>query len=199
MISGARGRQKGVEVSNLTPKQERFCQAIVGGKKRSEAYRLAFQPKTMSQAAIRVEASRLFKTPAIPLRIAELRIPVIQAVQFAMMERLTELRYAGRLDPADAFDEHGRPLSIREMPEHVRRAIAGYEVDSEKFVTKVKFVDKRGAIMDYSKLAGDIPSGESPPSLPNYARYDPTKLTDAEWAEYQRIRRKALVTAEDSA
>ena len=30
-----------------------------------------------------------------------------------------------------AFDEQGRPLSIREMPEHVRRAIASYEVDPE--------------------------------------------------------------------
>jgi hypothetical protein len=37
-------------------------------------------------------------------------------------------------------------------------AIAGYDVDPDTFVTKLKFVDKRGAIMDYSKLAGDIPS-----------------------------------------
>jgi hypothetical protein len=66
-------------------------------------------------------------------------------------------RYAAFLEPIHAFDEHGHPLSIREMPEHVRRAIASYEVDPEKFVMKIRFVDKRGAIMDYSKLAGDIP------------------------------------------
>ena len=196
MISSTRGRHKGFEGRNLTPKQERFCQAIVGGKKRSEAYRLAFQPKAMSQTAIRVEAARLFKTPTIPLRIEALRAPVVQAVQYAMVERLQELKYAGQLDPADAFDEHGRPLSIREMPEHVRRAIAGYEVDAEKFVTKVKFVDKRGAIMDYSKLAGDIPRESVPPLPPARPTYDPTKLTDEEWREYQRMRKKAMVQAD---
>ena len=62
-------------------------------------------------------------------------------------QRLQELADGAFLDPAECFYEQGQPLSIRAMPEHVRRAIASYEVDAEKFVTKVKFVDKRGAIM----------------------------------------------------
>jgi hypothetical protein len=193
MISITRGRQNGFEGRNLTPKQERFCHAIAGGKKRAEAYRLAFQPKAMSQTAIRVEAARLFKTPTIPLRIEALRAPVVQAVQYAMVERLQELKYAGQLDPADAFDEHGRPLSIREMPEHVRRAIAGYEVDPDSFVTKLKFIDKRGAIMDYSKLAGDIPREKGPMLPPRRSQFDLSKLTDEELKEHIRLRKKAMI------
>ena len=28
---------------------------------------------------------------------------------------------------------------------------------NKKFTTKIKLIDKRGAIMDYTKLAGDMP------------------------------------------
>ena len=92
-------------------------------------------------------------------------------------------------DPAECFDEDGRPLSIREMPEPVRRAIAGYEVDPEKLVTKVKFVDKRGAIMDYSKLMGDLPDKKQcePPPAPSQTM-DLTKFSDEELHELMRAK-----------
>lgn len=150
----------------LTKKQAAFRGAILGGFSPSEAYRKAFDAKGMSAKAVSVEAARLLKHEQISLAITlavkgmknTALLPAISPiVRMSTEERLEELRCAARLDPFDAFDEHGRPLSIREMPEHVRRAIAGYEVDPISFVTKIKFVDKRGAIMDYSKLMGDIP------------------------------------------
>jgi hypothetical protein len=76
------------------------------------------------------------------------------------------------------------------MPEHARRAIASYEVDAEKFVTKNKFVDKRGAIMDYSKLSGDIPNGQLPPTPPPVGAYDWSTLSLEE-----RVRLEGEVTA----
>lgn len=94
----------------------------------------------------------------IPSRVTELRVPVINAAQLDMARRLQKLSYASILDPIDLFDEHGQPKKISDMPGHARRAIAGFEIDPEKFTTKIKLVDKRRAIMDYSKLAGDIPS-----------------------------------------
>jgi len=110
-----------------------------------------------------------------------------------MGRRLKELRCAVLLDPAECFDDHGRPLSIRDMPDDVRRAIASYEVDAEKLVTKIRFVDKRSAIVDYSKLSGDIPSGGSPLPPVKPSPYDLSKLTNEEWDEYKRLRQKALV------
>lgn len=185
-------------MSKVTAKQERFCEQIVIGQKLSDAYRTAFQTQQASKKSINERASRLRKCSKIVARIAELHAPAVRAAQVEMARRLKELECAIRLDPGDCFDKYGRPLSIREMPEHVRRAIAGYEVDPLSFVTKVKFVDKRGAIMDYSKLAGDIPSGETPPPPPRQPQYDLSKLTKEEWEAYKRIRQKALVVCHAS-
>ena len=40
----------------LTAKQTRFCQEIVSGQTRSDAYRVAFAPKTMSNKTIHEKA-----------------------------------------------------------------------------------------------------------------------------------------------
>lgn len=188
----------GFNVSKLTAKQEAFCLEIVAWSKESDGYRRAFLPPRASKKSINERTSRLRKTSKLVARIAELQAPVVRAAQFEMAQRLKELAYAATMDPADYFDEHGRPLSIREMPEQVRRAVAAYEVDPEKFVTNIKFVDKLGAIRDYSKLAGDIPNGQTPAPLPAQSKYDPTKLTNEEWDEYLRFRRKALVGPAES-
>ncbi|HSQ90616.1 MAG TPA: terminase small subunit [Nitrospiraceae bacterium] len=153
-------------MKTLTTKQAAFRDAILGGFKPSEAYRKAFEPKSMSKKAIANEAQKLLRHPKITLAITlatrsgkqSTVLPVLPVtVRMSMEERLEELRCAARLDPADIFDDLNHVRSIREMPEHVRRAIAGFEVDPVSFVIKIKFVDKRGAIMDYSKLMGDIP------------------------------------------
>ncbi|MEK6804644.1 MAG: terminase small subunit [Nitrospirota bacterium] len=180
-------------MKTLTPKQERFCQEIVIGQALSAAYVVAFSPKTMSKKTVNEKACRLAKMGKIRARITELRAPVVAQVQGTMANRLAELAYAMFLDPADCFDDFGRPLSIRTMPEHVRRAIAAYEVDPVSFVTKIKFVDKRSAIMDYSKLAGDIPREKSPILSPRRSSYDLSKLTDEELREHMRLRRKAMI------
>lgn len=153
-------------MKTLTKKQTAFRDAILGGFSPSDAYRKAFEPKSMSKKAIANEAQKLLRHPKITLAITLAARSVTQStalpalpvtVRMSMEERLEELRCAARLDPADIFDDLNHVRSIREMPEHVRRAIAGFEVDPVSFVTKIKFVDKRGAIMDYSKLMGDIP------------------------------------------
>ena len=105
---------------------------------------------------------------------------------------MEELAYAALFDPIEIFDDLNHIRSIREMPEHVRRAIASFEVDPVSFVTKIKFVDKLSAIMSYSKLAGDIPK-EVGAERPNVPTYDLAKLTDAEFREHCRLRKKAMV------
>jgi hypothetical protein len=179
-------------VSRLTAKQERFCQEIVVGQTLSEAYRLAFAPKQMSKKTINEEACRLGKHPKITARIHALRAPVVAQTHATLADRLQELSYAAFLDPAACFDKFGRLLPLLMMPNHVRRAIAHYEVDPISGVTKIKFVDKLDAIMDYSKLAGDIPR-EAAYNQPKAPAYDLTKLTDEEFREHCRLRKKAMV------
>jgi len=138
----------------MTAKQERFCQEIVMGQTISNAYRAAYDIKKMSQKTVNEKACRLAKMDKIRARISELQAPVALQVQGRLADRLKELSYAMFLDPAECFDDWGRPLSIRAMPEHVRRAIARYEVDPVSLVTKIKFVDKRGAIIELLEVGG---------------------------------------------
>ena len=184
---------EGTTMSDLTPKLEHFCEEIVQGRSQSDAYRLAFRPKRSQPKTIHEEASKLMAHPKVATRVAELRAPVVESVRLTMQQRLNELQNAILFNPKDYFDEHGQPLPIKDLPDHVAKAIAGYEVDAEKFTTKVKFMDRRAAIMDYSKLMGDIPGDKKPPAAPPVKEYDPHQLTAEEWAEYKRIRSKALV------
>lgn len=145
-------------MSKITPKQERFCQEIVKGKSQADAYRAAYKTKHMKQEVIHVRACELAGDSKVKVRIQEIRGPVIENLRWSLEDRLKELSYAGKLDPALLFDENGQPKGMHEIPEEARRAIAGFEVDAEKFTTKFKMIDKRGAIMDYTRLAGDMPS-----------------------------------------
>ena len=189
----------------LTKKQTAFRDAIVSGFGPSDAYRKAFDAEGMSKKAISVNAAKLLKHKkvglAITLAINEGKQPTVlpplpPAVRLSMERRLEELAYAATLDPLDAFDDMNHFRSIREMPEHVRRCIAGFEIDPIGFVLKVKFMDKRAAIETYSKLAGDIPKEKAaPPSQPRKA-FDLSKLTDDELKEHMRLRKKAMVQIE---
>lgn len=143
---------------SLTGKQERFCQEIVKGQSQADAYRAAYKTKHMKPNTIHSRAYELMKDSEIRARIEEIRGPVVEAVQWSLADRMKELRCAGDLDPIHLYDEHGQPKKMSDIPESARRAIAGFEVDAEKFTTKFKMVDKRGAIMDYTKLAGDMPA-----------------------------------------
>lgn len=138
-------------------KIEWFCQAIVAGKSQSDAYRVAFKPKRMKANTIHSRAYEVAAWSEVRVRLAELMAPIKAVTEWTLAERMAELACAGRLDPIDLYDEHGQPKRIVDMPEHARRAIAGFEIDAETFTTKIKLIDKRGAIMDYTKLAGDMP------------------------------------------
>ena len=57
----------------LTPKQERFCQAIADGNSQADAYRIAYNTKNAKAATIQKRASELCKNGEIAGRIKELQ------------------------------------------------------------------------------------------------------------------------------
>jgi len=63
---------------------------------------------------------------------------------------LQELECSAILNPADAFDNDGKLLPIKEMPEPVQRAISSVKVRSIELgkatLTEIKFIDKLAAI-----------------------------------------------------
>ena len=153
---------------NLTKRQTAFRDAILAGFNPSDAYRKSFNAKGMSKKSISVEAAKLLRHKnialAITLAVQEARGQTVQvlpspspAVQLSLQRRMEELAHMALLDPAELFDDMNHFKSIRDIPEHVRRCIQSFEVDPVSFVLKVKVHDKQTAIMNYSKLVGDIP------------------------------------------
>jgi phage terminase, small subunit len=59
-------------VDKLTPKQELFVQGIISGLSQRQAYRKAYKAEKMSDEAVDVKASRIFKEAKIRLRYREL-------------------------------------------------------------------------------------------------------------------------------
>jgi phage terminase small subunit len=78
----------------LTPKQERFACLYVLLGNASEAYRQAYEPKTMSAKTINETASRLVSHHKVAARIAQLQAvaerAVIQEIVYGVKEAMAE-------------------------------------------------------------------------------------------------------------
>lgn len=59
-------------MDRLTPKQELFVQGIISGLSQRQAYRQAYKSDKMSDEAVDVKASRIFKEAKVRLRYREL-------------------------------------------------------------------------------------------------------------------------------
>lgn len=149
----------------LTHKQEKFCQAILVGKTQSEAYRDAYLCKRMSDATVRVEASRLMDHPRIALRIKELMAPVVATIQMNRAEWFSLVEKSIRYDIRKMFDKSGQLLEIVDMEENERLAIADFQKvehfsgigENRKVVAvtkKFRFVDRVKALEILAKAKG---------------------------------------------
>ncbi len=178
-----------------------FRDAILAGFVPSEAYKKSYDCSGCSRRVISREANRLLHHPLIREAISQAQVistptPVVPLpsphIFRSREERLQELAYAAFLDPIEVFDELNHIKPIQQMPEHVRRAIASFEIDPVSFVTKIKFVDKLSAIAGYSKLAGDIPKDLSTSEKPA-PQFDLSRLTDEELRLHMALRKKAMI------
>jgi phage terminase small subunit len=75
----------------LTPKREKFAQAIASGASQADAYRAAYSTANMSTRAVHVESGWLAAIPAVSLRIAELRAPVAKRAGITLESHLEDL------------------------------------------------------------------------------------------------------------
>lgn len=77
--------------SALTPKREKFAQAVASGKNQSDAYRSAFDAAGMKPATINVKASELMADGKVRGRVEELRQPIAEAAQITLESHLRDL------------------------------------------------------------------------------------------------------------
>jgi phage terminase small subunit len=87
----------------LTAKQEAFCAAYIATGNASEAYRSAYNAKTMKASSVNREAKALTDNPKIAARLVQMRAPVLEASQMTLESHLQRLA-----DLSAAAEEEGK-------------------------------------------------------------------------------------------
>lgn len=144
-------------MSELTPRQELFCQEYVVDLNATQAAIRAGYAAPSAAAA----SSRLLTNVKISVRVAELAGKRTEQVGITAERVLGELMRIATVDIGGAFDASGALLPIHDMPADVRRCISGIEVDEilewegegkarrqvvVGYTRKVKFWDKKGSL-----------------------------------------------------
>ena len=78
-------------MSNLTPKQEAFVQALIAGKSQREAYKEAYNATNMKDKTIDEKACVLFKTDKVRKRYEELLEEHKQKALYTREEAINDL------------------------------------------------------------------------------------------------------------
>ena len=118
--------QNETRMSNPTPKQLRFVEEYLIDLIATQAARRAgYKGKYINRTA----SELLDKTRhLIEPRLGEQRATLAKKTELTRERWLKELTCVAFNDPGKMFDNHGNPLEICEMPQHVRRAIASFDI-----------------------------------------------------------------------
>lgn len=159
--------QKITENTPLKDTEEKFVNFLlndfkIGGKARA-AIAAGYAPRSAS-----ITASRLLKKANIAARLAFLREESTVHMRITRERILKEYELIAFADPAAMYDERGNLLSVPDMPESMRRIVAGFEVEdrlegvgenaSVYYIKKVKMVDKKGALDSLAKFRDIFPA-----------------------------------------
>lgn len=137
-------------------RHELFAQKVAKGSSSVAAY-VDVYGGSREDGPTRGSASELRSKTIVALRIAELQREAAEKCTVEIAEVIRELRLLGFADIAGAFKEDGTLMNPADMPEPVRRAIAGFEVMEEfegsgrdktqiGYTKKVKFWEKTKAL-----------------------------------------------------
>lgn len=149
-------------------RQELFCQKYCalrkaegsGNKVRFNATQAAIAAGYSKKTAYS-SGSRLLKRAEVKNRIDEIVKQQVDNITITSDRIIKELAFLGTADVSKAFDTNGNLLPIHEIPEDVRRAIAGFELVEERdengegtghMTKKVKFWDKNTSLLGLAKV-----------------------------------------------
>lgn len=78
----------------VSPRQEKFSQAIASGSNQSDAYRQAYPDNKSAAKTINEAACRLARNGKVLARVEELRRPAVEAMRYGLMEAMKEAQEA---------------------------------------------------------------------------------------------------------
>lgn len=136
----------------LAPKQAAFVREyLIDLNATQAAIRAGYSEKTAYS-----QGQRLLKDVEIASAIQEAQNERAKRTLIEADSVLLEIARLAFVDPGDLFDEQGRLLPIKKMPDGVRRAVSSVEVVTRtvpgsepvevEHTSKIKFWDKRGSL-----------------------------------------------------
>ncbi len=167
-----------------------------------------------TQAAVRCgysEKTANFYGPRLYRKLSSVidqrKAKVMEKSEMSLEKWVETVSALAMYDPRKLFDVHGNPTEIPELSRLAAMTVAGFEIeelydgrgeDRQKigYVRKYKLLDRTPYLQMLGKHLNAFPVSKTPAAPPKPSQYDSSKLTDAEWEEYKRIRRKALVVNE---
>jgi len=108
-----------------------------------------------SKKAAQVQGSRMLSNAIVRTLLAKEARAVSTIVNLETERTLNEIACISYFDPAELYDDDGKLIPIRQLPRHVRAAIASIEHDKDTGrVIKIKLWDKNAAIEKAMKHHG---------------------------------------------
>ena len=150
----------------LTPQQEKFAQAVAGGKSQADAYRDAYpKSKKWKDSSVYAQSSALMADSKVSIRVEELRKAASDIAVVSSARVLQEIARIALFDPRRLFFDDGTPKPITSLDDDTAAALAGLDVTEEfegsgedrKFVgytKKYKIADKNSALDKLAKILG---------------------------------------------
>lgn len=125
----------------MTAKQRLFAlEYLIDFNGKQAAIRAGYSPRTAE-----VQACRLLRNAKVKAFIEANKRERTENIEVSVENILRELLIMGHYDPADFCEKCTCPADIAKLPEHVRRAIAGWSWDKQgNFV--LKFHDKKSVL-----------------------------------------------------
>lgn len=173
---------------DLNPKQLAFIDEILKQGPSINATKAA-ESAGYSKRSAHAIGCTLLKHPKVAAEIARRRAPIAKKSALTAERVIQELSNIVFFDPASMYDESGKLLNVKDMPEETRRAIAGVEHHLEKG-TKLRISSKLGSLELAAKILQLVKQEQtqqqavqiviSAPAAPVVERVDNAKLLP-EW------------------
>lgn len=141
--------------------QESFIDNIIANIIQYKAYQLAGYKSQTDESAM-ASASALLRIPKIQARLAYKRAQLAKKTDISAERVIKEFARIALSDLSELYDEDGNIKDIQDIPEDLRRAIAGVEHVAEfdkggkitGFTKKIKLWDKTKALENLGKHLG---------------------------------------------
>ena len=112
-----------MDKNKLTPKQEKFCQAIVRGNNISEAYRQVYDAENMKPNTINRKAFDLQKNGKIRARVEELKKKIEDKIAYTKEQHIKRLETIGKA----AFNAKQYNAALK--AEELKGKVSGFYID----------------------------------------------------------------------